>query len=137
MRSSHRYLTGERFCANSSWTRLALLVTVDAVSGAERWLGQLAGEWRTPTWQKAARTSAAVARAKDGDRDAVRFLYERYARSVRCLAYQMVRDLDAAEDVTQDVFVRLLPKLDLSPRRTHRPVRDRAPVHAALDSLPT
>src|SRR4051794_37725633 len=35
-------------------------------------------------------TAAAVARGKDGDRDAVRFLYERYAGGVRQLAYRML-----------------------------------------------
>jgi RNA polymerase sigma-70 factor (ECF subfamily) len=64
--------------------------------------------WRTPTSQ----TNAAVGRAKAGDRDAVGFLYERYAGSVRRLAQQIVGDPGAAEDVMQDVFLRLLTKLD-------------------------
>src|SRR5579884_46414 len=50
----------------------------------------------------------AVARAKQGDRAAVRFLYLRYAGNVYGYARSIVRNDHDAEDVTQQVFTRML-----------------------------
>jgi RNA polymerase sigma-70 factor (ECF subfamily) len=52
--------------------------------------------------------SRAVARAKQGDRDAVRFLYLRYADNVYGYVRTIVRDHHDAEDVTQQVFAKLI-----------------------------
>jgi RNA polymerase sigma-70 factor (ECF subfamily) len=52
--------------------------------------------------------SRAVARAKQGDRDAVRFLYMRYADNVYGYVRTIVRDHHDAEDVTQQVFAKLI-----------------------------
>jgi RNA polymerase sigma-70 factor (ECF subfamily) len=52
--------------------------------------------------------SRAVARAKQGDRDAVRFLYMRYADNVYGYVRTIVRDHHDAEDVTQQVFAKLM-----------------------------
>ena len=52
--------------------------------------------------------SRAVARAKRGDRDAVRFLYVRYADNVYGYVRTIVRDHHDAEDVTQQVFAKLM-----------------------------
>ena len=52
--------------------------------------------------------SRAVARAKEGDRDAVRFLYLRYADNVYGYVRSIVRDDHEAEDVTQHVFAKLM-----------------------------
>jgi RNA polymerase sigma-70 factor (ECF subfamily) len=52
--------------------------------------------------------SRAVARAKQGDRDAVRFLYLRYADNVYGYVRAIVRDHHDAEDVTQQVFAKLI-----------------------------
>jgi RNA polymerase sigma-70 factor (ECF subfamily) len=83
------------------------------------------------------RTAAAVARGRDGDRDAVGFLYERYAGGVHQLAHRMLGDRDGADDVTQTVFLRLLTKLDrYEPRE--RPFEVwllRVTRNAALDEL--
>jgi RNA polymerase sigma-70 factor (ECF subfamily) len=57
----------------------------------------------------------AVARAKQGDREAVRFLYMRYADNVYGYVRSIVRDDYEAEDVTQHVFAKLmgiLPKYE-------------------------
>jgi RNA polymerase sigma-70 factor, ECF subfamily len=57
----------------------------------------------------------AVARAKAGDREAVRFLYMRYADNVYGYVRSIVRDDYEAEDVTQHVFAKLmvvLPKYE-------------------------
>jgi|SRR5215211_3368704 len=52
--------------------------------------------------------SLAVARAKDGDSEAIRFLYIRYADNVYGYVRSIVRDEHEAEDVTQHVFAKLL-----------------------------
>jgi RNA polymerase sigma-70 factor, ECF subfamily len=53
----------------------------------------------------------AVARAKEGDREAVRFLYLRYADSLYGYVRSIVRDDYEAEDVTQHVFAKLMTVL--------------------------
>jgi RNA polymerase sigma-70 factor, ECF subfamily len=53
----------------------------------------------------------AVERAKDGDGDALRFLYLRYADNVYGYVCSIVRDEHEAEDVTQQVFAKLLGSL--------------------------
>jgi RNA polymerase sigma-70 factor, ECF subfamily len=50
----------------------------------------------------------AVARAKQGDAEAVRFLYVRYADNVYGYVRSIVRDDHEAEDVTQHVFAKLI-----------------------------
>lgn len=50
----------------------------------------------------------AVARAKEGDRQAVRFLYLQYADNVYAYVRTIVRDHHDAEDVTQQVFAKLI-----------------------------
>jgi RNA polymerase sigma-70 factor, ECF subfamily len=49
----------------------------------------------------------AIAAAKAGDRDALRYLYARYADHVYGYVLSIVRDEHEAEDVTQQVFARL------------------------------
>lgn len=50
----------------------------------------------------------AVARAKQGDRQAIRFLYLRYADNVFGYARSIVRNEHDAEDIVQQVFTRML-----------------------------
>jgi RNA polymerase sigma-70 factor (ECF subfamily) len=50
----------------------------------------------------------AVARAKQGDREALRFLYERYSDNVYGYIRSIVRDEPEAEDLTQHVFMKLI-----------------------------
>jgi RNA polymerase sigma-70 factor (ECF subfamily) len=54
------------------------------------------------------RTQLAVALAKQGDRDALRFLYVTYSPSVYGYVHSIVRDTHDAEDVTQHVFTKLI-----------------------------
>jgi RNA polymerase sigma-70 factor, ECF subfamily len=53
-------------------------------------------------------TSLAVARAKEGDRDALQFLYVRYSNNIYGYVRSIVRDDYEAEDVTQHVFAKLM-----------------------------
>lgn len=50
----------------------------------------------------------AIAAAKAGDWSAVHYLYARYADDIQRFVQSIVHDHHAAEDVTQDVFARLL-----------------------------
>jgi RNA polymerase sigma-70 factor (ECF subfamily) len=50
----------------------------------------------------------AVARAKEGDREAVRFLYLRYVDNIYGYVRSIVHDEHEAEDVTQQVFAKLI-----------------------------
>ena len=54
---------------------------------------------------------AAVARAKEGDADALRYLYLRYADNVYGYVCSIVRDEHEAEDVTQQIFAKLMTAL--------------------------
>jgi RNA polymerase sigma-70 factor (ECF subfamily) len=54
---------------------------------------------------------AAVARAREGDGDALRFLYLSYADNVYGFVCSIVRDEHEAEDVTQQVFAKLTTAL--------------------------
>ena len=54
----------------------------------------------------------AVARAKAGDMDAIRFLYLRYKNNIYGYVLSLVRDAHEAEDVTQTVFLKLISVID-------------------------
>ena len=56
-------------------------------------------------------TRLAVARAKQGDREALRYLYVRYADNVYSYVASIVRNHHEAEDVTQQVFAKLIDSL--------------------------
>ena len=60
----------------------------------------------------------AVARAKAGDDEALRFLYVRYADNVYGYVRSIVRDDYEAEDVTQHVFAKLMTVLPKYQERT-------------------
>jgi RNA polymerase sigma-70 factor (ECF subfamily) len=54
---------------------------------------------------------AAIERAREGDQDAIRYLYVRFAGNVYGYVRSILRDDHDAEDVTQQVFARVLPAL--------------------------
>ena len=47
-----------------------------------------------------------VTRACQGDQEAFRLIFERYSRPVLSFIYDMVQDREAAEELTQETFVR-------------------------------
>jgi RNA polymerase sigma-70 factor, ECF subfamily len=53
-------------------------------------------------------TRLAVARAKEGDQEALRFLYVSYSHNIYGYVRSIVRDDYEAEDVTQHVFAKLM-----------------------------
>ena len=52
--------------------------------------------------------SRVIARAKQGDNNAIHWLYVNYSDNVYGYARSIVRDEHEAEDVTQQVFTRLM-----------------------------
>jgi RNA polymerase sigma-70 factor, ECF subfamily len=52
--------------------------------------------------------SRAIARAKQGDRDALSYLYVQYADDVQSYVSSIVRDPHEAEDITQSLFAKLM-----------------------------
>jgi RNA polymerase sigma-70 factor (ECF subfamily) len=54
------------------------------------------------------KTRLAVSRAKEGDHDALRFLYVSYSHNIYGYVRSIVRDDHEAEDVTQHVFAKLM-----------------------------
>jgi RNA polymerase sigma-70 factor (ECF subfamily) len=79
----------------------------------------------------------AVRAAKAGDWEAIRFLYVRYAEAVRRSVAQLLRDEHEAEDVTQQVFLKLRTAIaQYEPRTT--PFRSwlfRVARNVALDEM--
>lgn len=68
-------------------------------------------------------TDRLVVRCQAGDRDAMSDLYLRHFDRVYRYARTMMRDAHEAEDVTQQVFMRVLGKIDLYERRPGVPFR--------------
>lgn len=58
------------------------------------------------------RLQETIKRAKAGETDALHEIYKRYADNVFSYVRSIVRDEHAAEDVTQQVFAKLLTKID-------------------------
>jgi RNA polymerase sigma-70 factor, ECF subfamily len=57
------------------------------------------------------KTRVAVARAKQGDQEALRYLYVSYSHNIYGYVRSIVRDDHEAEDVTQHVFAKLMTTL--------------------------
>jgi RNA polymerase sigma-70 factor (ECF subfamily) len=53
-----------------------------------------------------------IGKAKEGSADAMRFLYVRYAPDVSRYVRRMTRDDHEAEDITHDVFMKLMTVID-------------------------
>jgi len=62
----------------------------------------------TATQQAGTLTREAVARAKEGDSEGLHYLYVRYADDVLRYVTGMIRDHHEAEDITQNVFAKLM-----------------------------
>ena len=80
------------------------LVTHDTQSGA----GFRSRTTLDESPESARTVRLAIARAKEGDRDALRYLYVRYANNVYGYVRSIVRDDHDAEDITQHVFAKLM-----------------------------
>lgn len=83
-------------------------VITDSLSGAREAIGFRGRTTLDDSPAAARRTRLAVARAKEGDREAMRFLYLTYSNNVFGFVRSILRDDHAAEDVTQQVFAKLM-----------------------------
>jgi RNA polymerase sigma-70 factor, ECF subfamily len=81
-----------------------------------------AGFSRKTTVDRAAHSDVivarAVARAKEGDSDAIRYLYLRYSDNVYSYVRAILHDEHEAEDVTQHVFAKLMTAISKYEQRT-------------------
>jgi RNA polymerase sigma-70 factor (ECF subfamily) len=78
-----------------------------------------------------------VARLRSRDRAALEALYDRYARRVYSLALSIVRDQQAAEDITQELFIHLwqFPHHYMPERGAFAPWLLRSARNRAIDIL--
>src|ERR1022692_859165 len=53
----------------------------------------------------------AIDRAKQGDDESFEFLYKLHKRKVYSLCLRMIRDVETAEDLTQEAFLQLYRKI--------------------------
>jgi hypothetical protein len=68
----------------------------------------VSGVWRTMKGETTGPSDLElVARLRSRDRAALEVLYDRYAHRVYSLALSIVRDQQAAEDITQELFIHL------------------------------
>ena len=80
--------------------------------------------------------AALLRKARWGDHDAFALLYQAHARAIHALAYRLTGNAAAAEDITQDTFLKMLGFL--SGLRTDAPLRPwlkRVAANAAIDRL--
>ena len=80
--------------------------------------------------------TALVRRARWGDHDAFALLYQAHAKAVHALAYRLTGNAAAAEDITQDTFLKMLGFLSgLRADTPLRPWLKRVAANAAIDRL--
>jgi RNA polymerase sigma-70 factor (ECF subfamily) len=95
-----------RLTSNGAQLRLVETSTSGVLTGRFRRARQLDDD---P--DRGRRVQLAVARAKQGDGDALRYLYVQYADNVYGYVLSLVHDDHEAEDVTQHVFAKLMTVL--------------------------
>ena len=80
--------------------------------------------------------NALVRRARWGDHDAFARLYQAHAKAIHALAYRLTGNAAAAEDITQDTFLKMLGFLPgLRADTPLRPWLKRVAANAAIDRL--
>ncbi len=63
-------------------------------------------------WKRSADVDDLVEHARKGEQKAFLGLFQAYARQVYTLSLQVTRDVTAAENLTQDIFVEVFSNLD-------------------------
>ena len=80
--------------------------------------------------------AALVRRARWGDHDAFEQLYRSHAKAIHALAYRLTGNAAAAEDITQETFLKMLGFLSgLREDAPLRPWLKRVAANAAIDRL--
>jgi RNA polymerase sigma-70 factor, ECF subfamily len=80
----------------------------EALEGTRDTVGFRARTTLDDSREQQERTRLAVARAKEGDREALRYLYVTYSHNIYGYVRSIVHDDHEAEDVTQHVFAKLM-----------------------------
>jgi RNA polymerase sigma-70 factor (ECF subfamily) len=83
-------------------------VITECLAGAPETVGFRSRTARDDSPIAQRKTRLAIARAKEGDREAIRFLYLTYSHNVYGFVRSIVHDDHEAEDVTQHVFAKLM-----------------------------
>ena len=83
----------------------------EALAGAQGTIGFRTRTALDDAPEMGEKTRLAVARAKEGDHEALRFLYITYSHNIFGYVRSIVRDDHEAEDVTQHVFAKLMTTL--------------------------
>jgi RNA polymerase sigma-70 factor, ECF subfamily len=86
-------------------------VITEALAGAPATIGFRSEATLDESPETLRKVRMAVARAKEGDHDAIRFLYVSYSNNVYGYVRSIVHDDHEAEDVTQHVFAKLMTKI--------------------------
>lgn len=80
--------------------------------------------------------AALLRKARWGDHDAFARLYQAHAKAIHALAYRLTGNVAAAEDITQDTFLKMLGFLSgLRADAPLRPWLKRVTTNAAIDRL--
>jgi RNA polymerase sigma-70 factor, ECF subfamily len=80
----------------------------DTEAFATAWSGRFVRTSTPPIGEPDRLVERAIARAKEGDTSALHYLYVRYADDVYRYVQSIVRDPHEAEDITQNVFAKLM-----------------------------
>jgi RNA polymerase sigma-70 factor (ECF subfamily) len=96
---------------NDDWQIRGLEVTRQGYDVTSAGTGFRARTTLDESPQAAHEVRLAVARAKEGDREALRYLYVRYSHNIYGYVRSIVHDDHEAEDVTQHVFAKLMTSL--------------------------
>lgn len=92
---------------NETWTRFASLANMRIVSAVSPDAFRFGMEDPSPRDSEArAVERALVNRARAGDQKAFRLIFDRHAPAVRRFLHDLLRDGEAADEATQEVFVR-------------------------------
>ena len=83
----------------------------DALAAAQTTIGFRSKVTVDESPEMLSKVRMAVARAKEGEHDAIRFLYVTYSDNVYGYVRSIVHDDHEAEDVTQHVFAKLMTKI--------------------------
>lgn len=94
--------------AERHWTKDGKLISEAAFTTKPASIGFTSRTTVNTSPEMTRKTRLAVARAKEGDRNALRFLYVSYSENIYGYVRSIVRDDHEAEDVTQHVFAKLM-----------------------------
>jgi RNA polymerase sigma-70 factor, ECF subfamily len=105
-----------RTCAQAGWSPIEQTsggnnLIREAFAGTPATIGFRCRTTLDESPETRSKTRLAVARAKEGDHEALRFLYVSYSHNIYGYVRSIVRDDHEAEDITQHVFAKLMTSI--------------------------